>query len=116
MSWLTVAWSMGAAACSTLALMYLAIWFQQPRQRAYLLFSVTALGAAGTAVLELLMMRAQTVATYAAALRWSHLPIFVLVVSVTPWLRLTGDLQIIRPGSHSRDTAIFAGLRAQIMF
>ncbi|MFH0342645.1 MAG: hypothetical protein ACHBNF_11070 [Chromatiales bacterium] len=87
MSWLTITWSMGAAACLTLALMYLAIWFQQPRQRAYLLFSLTALGAAGNAVLELLVMHAQTVANYATALRWSHLPIFVLVVSMTWFVR-----------------------------
>jgi porin len=36
--------------------------------------------------------------------------------AVTPWFRLSGDLQIIRPGNHSRDTAMFTGLRAQIKF
>lgn len=36
--------------------------------------------------------------------------------AITPWLRLTGDLQIIAPGNKNRDTAVLAGLRAQIKF
>jgi hypothetical protein len=37
-------------------------------------------------------------------------------VAVTPWLRLTGDLQIIAPGNECRDTAVLAGLHGQIKF
>jgi porin len=36
--------------------------------------------------------------------------------AVTPWFRLTGDLQIIAPGNQRRDTAIFTGLSAHIKF
>jgi porin len=36
--------------------------------------------------------------------------------AVTPWFRLTGDLQIIAPGSQRRDPALFTGLRAHLQF
>ena len=36
--------------------------------------------------------------------------------AVTPWFRLTGDLQIIRPGDHRRDPALFTGVSAHIKF
>lgn len=32
--------------------------------------------------------------------------------AVTPWFRLTGDLQVVRPGVEANDTAIVIGLRA----
>lgn len=36
--------------------------------------------------------------------------------AVMPWLRFTGDVQIISPPRKDRDTAIFTGIRAQIVF
>jgi porin len=36
--------------------------------------------------------------------------------AVTPWFRLAGDLQFIRPGNHSAGNATFAGVSAQIKF
>jgi porin len=36
--------------------------------------------------------------------------------AVTPWARLTGDLQIARPSTAGLDTAIIPGLRFQILF
>ena len=36
--------------------------------------------------------------------------------AVTPWLRVTADLQVIRPPRTDRDTAVIAGMRAQILF
>lgn len=35
---------------------------------------------------------------------------------ITPWLRLTGDLQIIRPTSAIADTAIVPGMRLEMIF
>jgi len=35
---------------------------------------------------------------------------------VTPWLQLTGDLQIIRPNRPVADTAIVPGVRARVVF
>ncbi len=36
--------------------------------------------------------------------------------AITPWARLTGDLQIARPSTVGLDTAIIPGLRFQILF
>ena len=35
---------------------------------------------------------------------------------ITPWLQLTGDLQIIRPNLPVADTAIVPGARLRILF
>jgi hypothetical protein len=35
---------------------------------------------------------------------------------ITPWLRLTGDLQIIRPVRNNVDTAIVPGARLVMIF
>ena len=37
-------------------------------------------------------------------------------VAVTPWLRVTPDLQIINPGVGNRDTAVFVALRTVVRF
>ncbi|HVJ79738.1 MAG TPA: carbohydrate porin [Planctomycetia bacterium] len=36
--------------------------------------------------------------------------------AVTPWCRLTGDLQIVRPSVETRDTTIMPGVRVQVIF
>ena len=54
MSWTTIAWSMGASACLTLAIVHLVLWCKQTDQWAHLLFSVTAISVAAIAALELL--------------------------------------------------------------
>lgn len=35
---------------------------------------------------------------------------------ITPWLRLTGDLQVVRPVRRSADTAIIPGARLEVIF
>jgi porin len=37
-------------------------------------------------------------------------------LALTPWLRVTGDVQVIRPVLTNRDTAVFFGLRTQVVF
>jgi porin len=37
-------------------------------------------------------------------------------VAVTPWLRITPDLQIIQPARRNVDTTVVLGLRAKIDF
>ena len=36
--------------------------------------------------------------------------------AITPWFHLTGDLQVIQPGIAANDTAVVAGLRANLRF
>jgi hypothetical protein len=59
MGWPTIAYSMTAAACLTLAPVHLLVWFKQPA-RTHLAFSLTAVSVTAIAPFELAMARAQT--------------------------------------------------------
>ena len=87
MSWVTVIWSMIAAACLTLAAAHLLVWFRKHTAWANLLFSVTVIATAGLAACELWVMRAQTPEEFGAALRWAHVPYWVIVVSLVGFVR-----------------------------
>lgn len=100
MSWIDIAWPMMGAASLTLGSIHLLIWFRQRGQPAHLVFSVAA-GAVGMlAIIELLTMRTQDPVQYATLLRWAHLAIAVIAVSLVgfvllhfragrPWLAIT---------------------------
>jgi len=88
MSWITVIWSMNAAACLTLAAFYCAVWCKQRENWVHLLFSCSAVAAAAISAFELGMLNAQTVERYQALVRWIHLPTWVLTVSFVVFVRL----------------------------
>jgi two-component system sensor kinase FixL len=88
MSWITIVWSMNAAACLTLAGIYLLVWCKQREGWAHLVFSFTAVAAAAIAAFELAMMHAETVGRYEALVRWIHVPVWVLIVSFVSFVRL----------------------------
>ncbi len=79
---------MTASACLTLALMHVCIWCQQRDAWANLLFALTAVATAALAGFELAMMRAEMPAAFASALRWGHLPVWVIVVSLVGFVQL----------------------------
>jgi hypothetical protein len=82
MSWVTVIWSMVASACLTLAIMQFLVWFLQRTAWANLLFSLSAVTTAGMAGCEFWMMRAETPAQFATALRWIHVSAWVIIVTL----------------------------------
>lgn len=88
MSWITIVWSMNAAACLTLAGIYLLVWCKQREDWVHLIFSVTAVAAAGIAAFELAMMHAETVGRYEALVRWIHVPVWLLIISFVSFVRL----------------------------
>ncbi len=88
MSWITVTWSMNAAACLTLAAFYCAVWCKQRQTWAHLLFSCSAVAAAAICAFELVMMNAQTVEQYQTLVRWVHVPAWVLTVSFVAFVQL----------------------------
>jgi len=88
MSWITVVWSMDAAVCFTLAGIYLLVWCKQREGWVHLLFSCSAVAAGVIAGFELASMHAETTAQYGVLLRWAHLPVWVLIVSVVWFVRL----------------------------
>lgn len=88
MSWITVIWSMSAAACLTLAAFYGAVWCKQRENRAYIVFSCSAVAVAAISAFELWMINARTVEHYELLVRWVHLPTWVLTVSFVVFVRL----------------------------
>jgi len=86
-SWVTVIWSMIAATCLTLAVIYGLVWYRQRGAWDHLLFSITAVSTAVYALCELLMMRAETPAQFLAAVGWSQLPLFFWLVALTWFVR-----------------------------
>ncbi len=87
MSWITVAWSVVASACLTLALMHLVVWLKQRRQWAHLLFSVAAISVASVSVFELMLMRTDNVSRFAELIRLAHIPIFSMFISIVWFVR-----------------------------
>jgi two-component system sensor kinase FixL len=88
MSWITILWSIDAAVCLTLAGMYLLVWCKQRDGWVYFIFSCSAMAAAVIAGFELASMRAETTEQYGAILRWAHVPVWVLIVSLVWFVRL----------------------------
>jgi len=87
MSWVTIVWSMIASACLTLAAIHLLVWFRKRTAWPNLFFSLTAIATAAFALVELLMMRAQTPGEFGAALRWVHVPVFALIVGLVGFVQ-----------------------------
>ncbi len=87
MSIVTIIWSMVASASLTLAAVHALIWFKKHTAWANLLFSLAAVSTAAMAFCELLMMRAQTPEQYGMAVRWCHVPIWVLIVTLVGFVR-----------------------------
>ena len=88
MSWVTVIWSMVAAASLTLAAMHLLVWCRRRTAWSNLLFALMAVATAAAAACEFWMMRAKTTAEFGTALRWTHVPGWLLIVSLVGFVRL----------------------------
>jgi PAS domain S-box-containing protein len=88
MSWVTVIWSVGGGACLTLALIQFVVWWKNPSARANLVFAVMAAAVAVFALLDLHMMRAETPEQFGTALRWLHVPTWVIIASLVGFVRL----------------------------
>jgi PAS domain S-box-containing protein len=73
---------MAAAACLTLGFMQLFMYMRTRDSLAKIFFFGAAIGAAGSAIFELIMFHATTVPTYSFAIRYSHIPIYILLVSL----------------------------------
>ncbi len=87
-NWVTILWSMAASACLTLALMHLVIWLNARKTWGNLLFSLSATGTALLAGAELWMMRSETTAEFGMALRWLHVPAWMVIVGLVWFVRL----------------------------
>lgn len=78
---------MVAAACLTLAVIHLLVWWRQRHAWSNLLFSLAAAGTAGLGVCEYWMMQASTIVEFGTALRWLHVPAWVLILALVGFVR-----------------------------
>lgn len=88
MSRVTVIWSMVAAACLTIAGLHWMVWHKQRTQWANLLFAVTATSTAIFVGTEFWITRAETPAHIATAVRWAHVPIWLVLIALVGFVRL----------------------------
>ena len=88
MSWITIVWSMNAAACLTLAGIYFLVWCKQREGWAYFVLSCNAVAGTALTAFELALMRAQTGEQYGVILRWAAIPVWAVVVSLVVFVRL----------------------------
>ena len=86
LNWILIVWSMAASASLTLGAMHLIAWLRSEHAPAHLLFLVTAIAGAVMAFFELRMMWARTPEDYSVAVRWIHVPIWVLILALTAFV------------------------------
>ncbi len=87
MNWVTIIWSMAAAAAATLATIYGAIWLSHRHLVANGWFALMALATAAMAIGDLALMQAATPAQWSAIGRWYHVPSFVTIVALVWFVR-----------------------------
>ena len=88
MNWVTIIWSTAGAASLTLAAISLLVWSRKRKARAHAYLALTAIGVALMAVTELLMMHAGTAREFETVLRWFHVPVLLIIVSLVGFVRL----------------------------
>jgi len=84
-----------AAACLTLGMVHLMVWWQNKRKTERLWFSFMTVGTACLAFCELAMMKAQTPEAFSTVLRWLHLPTWLIFVAIIGFV-----LVYLRTGRH----------------
>jgi signal transduction histidine kinase len=87
-SWVTVIWSMVAASCLTLAAVQGLVWWRRREARAHALFALAALGTALLAGTELWMMHAGTPEEFGRAVRWLHVPAWLVILPLVGFVRI----------------------------
>jgi two-component system, LuxR family, sensor kinase FixL len=87
MNWVEITWIAMSAASLTLGVIHLFVWQKERAQYAHLLFFALAISATTFGGFEVAMMRAQSPAAYAATLRWAHVPLAMVVLSIVWFVR-----------------------------
>jgi PAS domain S-box-containing protein len=99
-NWVTIIWSMTAAASLTLAGVHGSLWLRQRSQMASLMFCIMATATAGMAGCELWAMNLTDMESYAHALQWYNLMRWLVTLALVgfihfylgsgrPWLEWT---------------------------
>jgi two-component system sensor kinase FixL len=86
MDWITVIFSMVASACLTLAAVHYLVWFRQRDAWANLMFALLVTSTAGMAAIELAMAREESAVAYGQWVRWYHVPVWGVFVSLVGFI------------------------------
>lgn len=87
MSLITIIWSMVSAICLTLAAVHFFVWLNARNRWDSLLFCIMATAAASLNFQELLLMRSQTADATAELLRWMHVSVAIIIISLVWFIR-----------------------------
>jgi signal transduction histidine kinase len=82
MNWIELAWPMLASASLIVALAHALVHFARPMHRVHLAFALAAASIAVLALLELVIYRTQSPGTMAVVIRWMHVAITAMVLSL----------------------------------
>jgi signal transduction histidine kinase len=77
-----------AAVCLTLAAVHGLVWCRRKKAWGNLVFALTAVATALLAAGEVWMMRSQTTGDLATAVRWTHVPAWLLILGLIAFVRL----------------------------
>jgi signal transduction histidine kinase len=86
-SWVTVVWSMVAAACLTLAIVQGLVWWRRREAWAHALFALSAVGTALLAGTELWTMHTETPDAIGRSLRWYFAAAWLISVALVGFVR-----------------------------
>ncbi len=95
MSWVTILWVTIPSIALTLAFVHGLVWWRSRKGWDHALFAIAAVALAFFAAGEYWIMRSTSVAEFGTAARWIHVPGFLLVVTLTLFLRV--NLRAGRP-------------------
>ena len=79
---------MAEAVCLTFAALHFVVWLRQRDHWENVAFTIAAVAAAATALLELGMMHAQSPESYAEIMRWAHVPVAGVIIALVWFIRL----------------------------
>src|SRR5262249_33910578 len=88
MSYVTILWSVIAAAALVLGLIHALVWILDRRSYPNIAFAVVAVAAAGITYVELGMMDAGSAESWGTWVRWYQVPNFWLIVGTLVFVRI----------------------------
>ncbi len=87
-NWTIALWSATAGICAVFAAINFLVWFSRRQSMAHGLFAIMAACVAVMAMGELALMHSTQPTEYIAILRWTQVPVFLLVVSIVGFVRV----------------------------
>jgi two-component system sensor kinase FixL len=87
LSYVTVVWSVIAAAAGLLGFTHAARWSLDRTARVDLTFSILAFAFVGVAVAEIGTMEARTPEAWSSWVRWCHLPLAIMIIAIVVFVR-----------------------------